>query len=160
VTSPGRRGLYPEIEPYRTHLLPVSGLHTLYVEESGNPAGKPVVFVHGGPGHGSTPTQRRFFDPDAYRIVLFDQRGCGRSTPHASLTDNTTAAQRVSQHNGARMRVDDRSDSGGEVVEGVPGQRSGPAVTGQIRRQPAPEPPPSEQAPPPIPNVAGRAEAV
>jgi proline iminopeptidase len=65
-------------------------LHTLYWEESGNPAGKPVVFLHGGPGGGTDPKQRRFFDPDRYRIVLFDQRGCGKSTPHACLEDNTT----------------------------------------------------------------------
>jgi proline iminopeptidase len=84
------RQLYPPIEPYRTHRLPVSALHELHVEESGNPDGRPVVFVHGGPGGGTSPEQRRFFDPEAYRIVLFDQRGCGRSTPHASLVDNTT----------------------------------------------------------------------
>ena len=85
-----RRSLYPEIEPYRTGRLRVSGIHELYFEESGNPKGKPVVFLHGGPGGGTEPKYRRFFDPDAYRIVLFDQRGCGQSTPHASLVDNTT----------------------------------------------------------------------
>ena len=85
-----RRVLYPEIEPYKTHRLRVSELHELYVEESGDPEGKPVVFVHGGPGGGTDPKQRRFFDPAAYRIVLFDQRGCGRSTPHACLEANTT----------------------------------------------------------------------
>ena len=85
-----RRALYPEIEPYRTGMLQVSSLHSLYYEESGNPQGKPVVFLHGGPGSGTSPQQRRFFDPDAYRIVLFDQRGCGRSTPNAELRDNTT----------------------------------------------------------------------
>src|SRR5437773_9834461 len=85
-----RRGFYPPIEPYRTGSLRVSDLHTLYFEESGNPAGKPVVFLHGGPGGGTDAKQRRFFDPEAYRIVLFDQRGCGKSTPHASLVDNTT----------------------------------------------------------------------
>jgi proline iminopeptidase len=84
------RELYPEIEPYRTGSLRVSDVHELYVEESGNPAGKPVVFVHGGPGGGTGSKHRRFFDPAAYRIVLFDQRGCGRSTPSASLIDNTT----------------------------------------------------------------------
>src|SRR5215813_11446217 len=82
--------LYPEIEPYRSGMLPVSDLHEIYFEESGNPRGKPVVFVHGGPGGGTDPRQRRFFDPAAYRIVLFDQRGAGRSTPFASLVDNTT----------------------------------------------------------------------
>jgi proline iminopeptidase len=84
------RTLYPPIEPYRTGRLKVSPVHELYFEESGNPKGKPVVFVHGGPGAGTDGKQRRFFDPDAYRIVLFDQRGAGKSTPHASLEDNTT----------------------------------------------------------------------
>jgi proline iminopeptidase len=82
--------LYPEIEPYNQHKLEVSPLHHLYVEECGNPQGKPVVFVHGGPGGGARADDRRFFNPEQYRIVLFDQRGCGRSTPHASLEDNTT----------------------------------------------------------------------
>jgi len=90
MTSPGRRGFYPEIEPFAQGMLPVSDVHTLYWEVSGNPKGKPVVFLHGGPGGGTDPRQRRFFDPDKYRIVLFDQRGCGKSTPHASLVDNTT----------------------------------------------------------------------
>jgi proline iminopeptidase len=81
---------YPPIKPYRTRTLRVSDLHELYVEESGNPAGQPVVFVHGGPGGGTVSDYRRFFDPGAYRIVLFDQRGCGKSTPHAELLDNTT----------------------------------------------------------------------
>ncbi len=85
-----RRGLYPAIEPYRTGRLRVSDVHELYFEESGNPQGKPVVFVHGGPGGGTDSKQRRFFDPAYYRIVLFDQRGAGKSTPHASLEDNTT----------------------------------------------------------------------
>jgi len=85
-----RRTLYPAIEPYRSFRLRVSDVHELYVEESGNPNGKPAVFVHGGPGGGTDPKQRRFFDPRAYRIVLFDQRGCGKSTPHANLEANTT----------------------------------------------------------------------
>ena len=85
-----RRSFYPEIEPHRTGRLRVSDLHEIYWEESGNPRGKPVVFVHGGPGGGTEPKQRRFFDPSAYRIVLFDQRGSGKSTPYASLVDNTT----------------------------------------------------------------------
>jgi proline iminopeptidase len=83
-------GLYPAIRPYRTGRLRVSPLHELYYEESGNPQGKPVVFLHGGPGGGTNPAMRRFFNPKVYRIVLFDQRGCGKSTPHASLEDNTT----------------------------------------------------------------------
>ena len=82
--------LYPAIEPYNSGMLKVSPLHTLYFEESGNPNGKPVVFLHGGPGAGTNPRCRRFFDPKKYRIVLFDQRGCGKSTPHAEFTDNTT----------------------------------------------------------------------
>jgi proline iminopeptidase len=84
------RSFYPEIQPYRTGFLQVSPVHSLYFEESGNPEGKPVVFLHGGPGGGTSPKQRRFFDPARYRIVLFDQRGCGKSRPHASLDDNTT----------------------------------------------------------------------
>ena len=85
-----RRTLYPEIEPCASGMLPVSALHTLYYEECGNPQGKPVVFLHGGPGGGINARCRRFFDPAAYRIVLFDQRGCGRSTPYAELAENTT----------------------------------------------------------------------
>ena len=81
---------YPPIEPYRTDTLSVSPLHTLYFEESGHRAGKPVLFIHGGPGGGTEPRHRRFFDPTAWRIVLFDQRGCGKSRPHASLEENTT----------------------------------------------------------------------
>lgn len=85
-----RRQLYPEIEPYASGTLPVGDGHEIYYEQCGNPAGKPVVFLHGGPGAGCSPKARRFFNPDKYRIVLFDQRGCGRSTPHASLAANTT----------------------------------------------------------------------
>ena len=85
-----RRDLYPEIEPFETGRLPVGDGHELYFEQCGNPDGKPVVFLHGGPGAGCSPKARRFFDPRRYRIVLFDQRGCGRSTPHASLVANTT----------------------------------------------------------------------
>jgi len=90
VDSSARRTFYPEIEPHRTGRLRVSDLHEIYFEESGNPQGKPVVFVHGGPGGGTEPKQRRFFDPAAYRIVLFDQRGSGQSTPHGELRENTT----------------------------------------------------------------------
>jgi proline iminopeptidase len=82
--------LYPAIEPYQTGDLRVSPLHQLYFEQCGNPRGVPVLFVHGGPGGGCEPMQRRFFDPHAYRIVLFDQRGAGRSQPLAELTENTT----------------------------------------------------------------------
>jgi proline iminopeptidase len=84
------RTFYDPIEPYDVGRLPVSPLHTLYYEQSGNPGGRPVVFLHGGPGGGTTPDYRRFFDPRAYRIVLFDQRGCGQSTPYGSLEENTT----------------------------------------------------------------------
>ncbi len=84
--------LYPPIEPYNAGRLEVSLVHDLYFEESGNPDGKPVVFLHGGPGGGSDPKQRRFFHPNKYRVVCFDQRGCGKSTPYASLEDNTTWA--------------------------------------------------------------------
>jgi len=86
----GRRTLYPAIKPYNTGYLRVSDEHELYFEECGNPEGKPAVFLHGGPGAGCDNRARSFFDPDTYRIVLFDQRGCGRSRPHASLVDNTT----------------------------------------------------------------------
>jgi len=82
--------LYPPVEAYRTGRLKVGDGHDLYFEESGNPQGKPVVFLHGGPGGGSDPKQRRFFHPDKYRIVNFDQRGCGKSVPYASLEANTT----------------------------------------------------------------------
>ncbi len=82
--------LYPAIEPYETGMLPVSDGHALYYEVSGDPKGKPVLFLHGGPGSGTKPEQRRFFDPRRYRIVLFDQRGAGRSTPSGSLHANTT----------------------------------------------------------------------
>jgi proline iminopeptidase len=88
--TPARRSPYPPIEPHRTGRLRVSDVHELYFEESGNPQGKPALFLHGGPGFGTEPGHRRFFDPRAYRIVLFDQRGCGQSTPHASLDENTT----------------------------------------------------------------------
>ncbi|WP_242104740.1 prolyl aminopeptidase [Lysobacter sp. M2-1] len=84
------RELYPEIEPYATGTLQVDARHTLYYEQCGNPDGKPVVLLHGGPGAGSNAKMRRFHDPAKYRIVLFDQRGAGRSRPHADLVDNTT----------------------------------------------------------------------
>ena len=84
------RDFYPEIEPYRQFTLDVGDGHTLYVEESGNPGGRPILFVHGGPGGGADARSRRFFDPDFYRIVVFDQRGCGRSKPFAETQANTT----------------------------------------------------------------------
>ena len=84
--------LYPDIKPYATHRLKVEEPHELYIEECGIPDGIPVLFVHGGPGAGCSPKHRCFFDPTVYRIVLFDQRGCGRSTPHAELRGNNTQA--------------------------------------------------------------------
>ncbi len=97
--------LYPEIKPYARHELAVEEPHVLYVDESGSPDGLPVLFVHGGPGGGCDALSRRFFDPTLYRIITFDQRGCGRSTPHASLENNTTAhliadMQRIREHLG------------------------------------------------------------
>ena len=88
--SAQRNDLYPPLEPFGSGLLDLDGRHRMYWEQSGNPAGVPVVFLHGGPGAGSTPAHRRFFDPHHYRIVIFDQRGAGRSTPHGELTNNST----------------------------------------------------------------------
>jgi proline iminopeptidase len=85
-----RRDLYPPIEPYAHGMLPLDGVHAMYWETSGRRDGLPVVFLHGGPGGGSSPRHRRFFDPRAYRIVVYDQRGAGRSTPLGELRDNTT----------------------------------------------------------------------
>ncbi|MEO1963752.1 prolyl aminopeptidase [Hyphomonas sp.] len=87
---PPRRILYPRHEARRSGRLRVSDIHEIYWEESGNPKGVPVIALHGGPGGGSSPEMRRFFDPERYRIFLFDQRGCGRSTPHSELRENTT----------------------------------------------------------------------
>ncbi|WP_101773585.1 prolyl aminopeptidase [Peptostreptococcus faecalis] len=84
------RTLYPEIEANFTDFIKVDDVHSIYYEESGNPNGKPVVFLHGGPGCGTAPSCRQFFDPEFYRIILFDQRGSGKSTPHASLHNNDT----------------------------------------------------------------------
>lgn len=84
------RELYPPIEPYNEGKLKVSDLHTIYFEQAGNPQGKPIIFLHGGPGGGIDSTYRQYFDPQQWRIVLFDQRGCGKSTPHAELQENTT----------------------------------------------------------------------
>ncbi len=89
--SPGiRTELYPQLEPYSSGMLALDRTHTMYWEQSGNPQGVPVVFLHGGPGAGAAPNHRRFFDPAHYRIVIFDQRGAGRSTPLGELRDNTT----------------------------------------------------------------------
>jgi proline iminopeptidase len=83
--------LYSECQPFTNTHIAVSSLHSIYVEQCGNPHGVPVIFLHGGPGSGCNPGQRRFFDPKHYHIVLFDQRGCGRSQPQGETTDNTTA---------------------------------------------------------------------
>jgi proline iminopeptidase len=90
MPAQARRTLYPEIQPYDTGMLDVGDGHRLYWELSGNPDGKPVVFLHGGPGGGSSPEHRRQFNPDKYKILVFDQRGCGKSTPYAELDHNTT----------------------------------------------------------------------
>ena len=97
--------LYPEIKPYARHELAVDDTHTLYLDESGDPDGIPVLFVHGGPGGGCGKYDRRFFDPEKYRIILFDQRGAGRSTPHAELKNNTSQdlvadMERIREHLG------------------------------------------------------------
>ncbi|MCP6761453.1 MAG: prolyl aminopeptidase [Fischerella sp. CENA71] len=82
--------LYPPIEPYNEGKLQVSDIHTIYFEESGNPQGKPIVLLHGGPGGGCPPFYRQYFHPEKWRLIMFDQRGCGKSTPHAELRENTT----------------------------------------------------------------------
>src|SRR5260221_2457472 len=90
MSAAGRRGLYVETEPFSSGWLPTGGPHEVYYEECGAPGGKPVVVLHGGPGGAINATMRRFFDPARWRVVLFDQRGCGKSRPNASLEDNTT----------------------------------------------------------------------
>lgn len=97
------QALYPPIKPYHEFRLNVDSPHSLYVEECGNPNGIPILFVHGGPGSGCCEDHRRFFDPNVFRIILFDQRGCGRSTPHLELSGNTTQAlvediEKIRQH--------------------------------------------------------------
>jgi proline iminopeptidase len=82
--------LYPPIKPFNTFYINVSSIHTIFVEESGNPKGKPVIFLHGGPGGGIEPIYRQYFNPKKWRIIIFDQRGCGKSIPHAELKENTT----------------------------------------------------------------------
>ena len=90
MNAAGLRGLYPPVEPFASGMLDVGDGHSVYWEQCGNPDGKPAVFLHGGPGGGSNADHRRQFDPTRYRVLLFDQRGCGRSTPHAELEANTT----------------------------------------------------------------------
>ena len=85
-----RTDLFPEIEPYASGRLPLGGSHFMYWEQAGNPRGIPVLFLHGGPGAGAAAAHRRFFDPRSYRIIIFDQRGCGRSAPRGEIADNTT----------------------------------------------------------------------
>jgi proline iminopeptidase len=92
MSATGRRGLYVETEPFASGWLATDGVHEIYYEECGARGGKPVLVLHGGPGGAINPTMRRFFDPARWRVALFDQRGCGRSRPHASLEDNTTWA--------------------------------------------------------------------
>jgi proline iminopeptidase len=104
------QNLFPEIKPYARHELAVEGPHVLYIDESGSPAGLPVVFIHGGPGAGCDALSRRFFDPNLYRIISFDQRGSGRSTPYASLENNTTwhlvnDLERIREHLGIEQWV-------------------------------------------------------
>lgn len=89
-SAPPRRDLYPAIEPFQSEMLKVSPLHTIYVEQCGAQRGRPALALHGGPGGGLSPEMRRFFDPSRYRVVLMDQRGCGRATPHAEIAENTT----------------------------------------------------------------------
>jgi proline iminopeptidase len=90
LSAAPRTALFPPLEPSSAGMLPLDGRHAMYWEQAGNPAGAPVVFLHGGPGAGSSPNHRRFFDPAHYRIIVYDQRGAGRSTPLGELTDNTT----------------------------------------------------------------------
>jgi len=90
ISVPARTDFYPPIEPYQTARMALDGVHTMHYEQSGNPHGVPVLFLHGGPGAGASASHRQFFDPAFYRIVIFDQRGAGRSTPLGELADNTT----------------------------------------------------------------------
>ena len=85
-----RDAIFPPVEPFQTGTLKVDSVHELYWEQCGNPEGVPVVFLHGGPGAGASPVHRRFFDPDHYRVIIFDQRGAGRSRPLGEIANNTT----------------------------------------------------------------------
>ena len=110
MTSFGTRGLYPPIPPDYTDFLQVSARHKLYIEAAGNPQGKPVLFLHGGPGGGTVPVYRQFFNPEQWRIILFDQRGCGKSEPSADLEENTTwhlveDIEKIRQHFGVEQWV-------------------------------------------------------
>ena len=125
----GRQDLFPPIEPYQSGPLALDRLHAMYWEQSGNPAGMPVVFLHGGPGAGATATHRRFFDPNFYRIVVFDQRGSGRSTPLGETKDNdlghliadiermseTLVPPRIGIHEGLRRTVAAVAERGAPV---------------------------------------------
>lgn len=106
--TPLRSELFPEASPYASGMLSVDGRHTIYWEQSGNPEGVPALFLHGGPGAGSAPVHRRFFDPQFYRIIVFDQRGCGRSVPLGELRDNNTD-QLVSDMERLRLHLGIRS---------------------------------------------------
>ena len=138
--------LYPPIEPIRTGMLEVSKVHTLYWEESGNPSGKPVVFLHGGPGGGTDAKVRRFFDPEKYRIVLFDQRGCGKSTPYASARGEHDVGPRR-RHREAPRAPRDRALAG---LRRVVGQDARPrlrrdAPRARHRARPARDLPPAQE---------------
>jgi proline iminopeptidase len=130
--------LYPSIKPYQTINLPVGDLHSLYVEESGHHEGVPVLFVHGGPGAGCSKEDRRFFDPEKYSIILFDQRGSGRSTPHAELKNNTTQdliddMERIREHLGVDQWVL-FGGSWGSTLSLLYAQQHGSRVLGLILR--------------------------
>lgn len=106
--------LYPPIDPFDQRMMDVGDGHRIYVEQCGNPDGMPVVVLHGGPGGGCSPAMRRYFDPNHYRIILFDQRGCGRSRPHASVTNNTTwDLVRDIEHIRERLEIDQWAVFGG-----------------------------------------------
>ncbi len=109
-------GLWPPIEPYAAGLLDVGDGNRVYWETCGNPAGKPAVVLHGGPGSGCTPAARRYFDPERYRIVLFDQRGCGRSTPHASEPDTDLRTNTTSHLDDVLAKVDTGGGSTGKLI--------------------------------------------